>query len=129
MVNEDEKCTRMVRKKTVKECPDKTAFLDTDDKITFAKVSEIAKKEGAYLIRKLGIGREPVAVFCRKKDDNTCIFPLSCVCGKTLCTDRCITSGQKRIEKILENLMPRAIVADRESLWTCQGNSRRIVKR
>ena len=32
--------------KTVKECPDKTAFLDTDDKITFAKVSEIAKKEG-----------------------------------------------------------------------------------
>ena len=53
--------------KTVKECPDKTAFLDTDDKITFAKVSEIAKKEGAYLIRKLGIGREPVAVFAGRK--------------------------------------------------------------
>ena len=108
--------------KTVKECPDKTAFLDTEDKITFADVSEIAKKEGAYLIRKLGIGREPVAVFAGRKMITPAYFLGVVYAGRPYAPIDA-SLPDKRIEKILENLMPRAIVADRESL----GHVREIV--
>ena len=47
---------------------------------------------------------------------------MSCVCGRPYAPIDA-SLPDKRIEKILENLMPRAIVADRESL----GHAREIV--
>lgn len=100
---------------TVAKYPDKTAFSDTESSITFAQVYDIARNTGAYLIEKLGVDRTPVAVFAGRKMVTPAYFLGVVYAGRPYAPIDA-SLPDKRIEKILENLCPRAIVADRESL-------------
>lgn len=100
---------------TVEKYPDKPAFSDTESSITFAQVYDIARNTGAYLIEKLGVDRTPVAVFAGRKMVTPAYFLGVVYAGRPYAPIDA-SLPDKRIEKILENLCPRAIVADRESL-------------
>lgn len=100
---------------TVAKYPDKTAFSDTESSITFAQGYDIARNTGAYLIEKLGVDRTPVAVFAGRKMVTPAYFLGVVYAGRPYAPIDA-SLPDKRIEKILENLCPRAIVADRESL-------------
>ena len=100
---------------TVEKYPDKPAFSDTECSITFAQVYEIARNTGAYLIEQLGVDRTPVAVFAGRKMVTPAYFLGVVYAGRPYAPIDA-SLPDKRIEKILENLCPRAIVADRESL-------------
>ena len=100
---------------TVAKYPDKPAFSDTESSITFAQVYDIARNTGAYLIEKLGVDRTPVAVFAGRKMVTPAYFLGVVYAGRPYAPIDA-SLPDKRIEKILENLSPRAIVADRESL-------------
>lgn len=100
---------------TVENTPDKVAFSDTQDDITFEKVYEIAKTMGACLADSLGMDRQPVAVFAGRKMVTPAYF-LGVVYSGRPYAPIDASLPDKRIEKILENLQPKAIVADKESL-------------
>jgi glycosyltransferase involved in cell wall biosynthesis len=100
---------------TVEKYPDKPAFSDTECSITFAQVYDIARNTGAYLIEQLGVDRTPVAVFAGRKMVTPAYFLGVVYAGRPYAPIDA-SLPDKRIEKILENLCPRAIVADRESL-------------
>ena len=100
---------------TVVKYPDKPAFSDTESSITFAQVYDIARNTGAYLIEKIGVDRTPVAVFAGRKMVTPAYFLGVVYAGRPYAPIDA-SLPDKRIEKILENLCPRAIVADRESL-------------
>ena len=100
---------------TVAKYPDKPAFSDTESSITFAQVYDIARNTGAYLIEKIGVDRTPVAVFAGRKMVTPAYFLGVVYAGRPYAPIDA-SLPDKRIEKILENLCPRAIVADRESL-------------
>ena len=99
---------------TVEKYPDKPAFSDTESSITFRLVYDIARNAGAYLIEKLGVDRTPVAVFAGRKMVTPAYFLGVVYAGRPYAPIDA-SLPDKRIEKILENLSPRAIVADRES--------------
>ena len=99
---------------TVEKYPDKPAFSDTECSITFAQVYDIARNTGAYLIEQLGVDRTPVAVFAGRKMVTPAYFLGVVYAGRPYAPIDA-SLPDKRIEKILENLCPRAIVADRES--------------
>ena len=100
---------------TVTKYSDKPAFSDIESSITFAQVYDIARNTGAYLIEKLGVDRTPVAVFAGRKMVTPAYFLGVVYAGRPYAPIDA-SLPDKRIEKILENLCPRAIVADRESL-------------
>ena len=100
---------------TVEKYPDKHAFSDTECSITFAQVYDIARNTGAYLVEQLGVDRTPVAVFAGRKMVTPAYFLGVVYAGRPYAPIDA-SLPDKRIEKILENLCPRAIVADRESL-------------
>lgn len=100
---------------TVEKYPGKRAFSDTECSITFAQVYDIARNTGAYLIEQLGVDRTPVAVFAGRKMVTPAYFLGVVYAGRPYAPIDA-SLPDKRIEKILENLCPRAIVADRESL-------------
>ena len=100
---------------TVTKYSDKPAFSDTESSITFAQVYDIARNTGSYLIEKLGVDRTPVAVFAGRKMVTPAYFLGVVYAGRPYAPIDA-SLPDKRIEKILENLCPRAIVADRESL-------------
>lgn len=100
---------------TITKSPEKIAFSDTESSITFAQVYDIARNTGAYLIEKLGVDRTPVAVFAGRKMVTPAYFLGVVYAGRPYAPIDA-SLPDKRIEKILENLSPRAIVADRESL-------------
>ena len=97
---------------TVAKYPDKPAFSDTECSITFAQVYDIARNTGAYLIEQLGVDRTPVAVFAGRKMVTPAYFLGVVYAGRPYAPIDA-SLPDKRIEKILENLCPRAIVADR----------------
>ena len=100
---------------TITKSPEKIAFSDTENSITFAQVYDIARNTGAYLIEKLGVDRTPVAVFAGRKMVTPAYFLGVVYAGRPYAPIDA-SLPDKRIEKILENLCPRAIVADRGSL-------------
>lgn len=100
---------------TVAKYPDKPAFSDTESSITFRQVYDIARNTGAYLVEQLGVDRTPVAVFAGRKMVTPAYFLGVVYAGRPYAPIDA-SLPDKRIEKILENLCPRAIVADRESL-------------
>lgn len=100
---------------TVEKYPGKPAFSDTECSITFAQVYDIARNTGAYLVEQLGVDRTPVAVFAGRKMVTPAYFLGVVYAGRPYAPIDA-SLPDKRIEKILENLCPRAIVADRESL-------------
>ncbi len=106
---------------TVEKYPDKPAFSDTECSITFAQVYDIARNTGAYLIEQLGVDRTPVAVFAGRKMVTPAYFLGVVYAGRPYAPIDA-SLPDKRIEKILENLCPRAIVADRESLYLLTTN-------
>ena len=99
---------------TVAKYPDKPAFSDTESSITFRQVYDIARNTGAYLVEQLGVDRTPVAVFAGRKMVTPAYFLGVVYAGRPYAPIDA-SLPDKRIEKILENLCPRAIVADRES--------------
>lgn len=100
---------------TVEKYPDKPAFSDTECSITFRQVYDIARNTGAYLVEQLGVDRTPVAVFAGRKMVTPAYFLGVVYAGRPYAPIDA-SLPDKRIEKILENLCPGAIVADRESL-------------
>lgn len=100
---------------TVTKHPDKIAFSDTKDSITFKEVYDIARNTGTYLIEKLGVDRTPVAVFAGRRMVTPAYFLGVVYSGRSYAPIDA-SLPDKRIEKILENLQPKAIVADRDSL-------------
>lgn len=99
---------------TVAKYPDKPAFSDTESSITFRQVYDIARNTGAYLVEQLGVDRTPVAVFAGRKMVTPAYFLGVVYAGRPYAPIDA-SLPDKRIEKILENLCPGAIVADRES--------------
>ena len=100
---------------TVAKYTDKPAFSDTESSITFRQVYDIARNTGAYLVEQLGVDRTPVAVFAGRKMVTPAYFLGVVYAGRPYAPIDA-SLPDKRIEKILENLCPGAIVADRESL-------------
>ncbi len=100
---------------TVIQHPDKIAFSDTNDCISFNEVYDIARNTGTYLIDVLGIDRTPVAVFAGRRMITPAYF-LGVVYSGRPYAPIDATLPDKRLEKILKNLQPKAIIADRESL-------------
>ena len=99
---------------TVEKYLDKPAFSDTECSITFRQVYDIARNTGAYLVEQLGVDRTPVAVFAGRKMVTPAYFLGVVYAGRPYAPIDA-SLPDKRIEKILENLCPGAIVADRES--------------
>lgn len=94
---------------------DKIAFTDTNDSIDYLGVMCTAQHIGTELIAELGVGREPVAVFSGRHVLTPAYFLGVVYAGRPYAP---IDSAlpDKRIEKILENLQPKAVIADAQSV-------------
>jgi len=96
---------------TAKECPDKVAFGDENQNVTFSQFREAARRLACFLGEK-GISRQPVAVFMDKNVE--CLESMIGVAySGNFYTVLDIHMPQARIHKITGVLQPVAIVTDR----------------
>ena len=108
---------------TAERLPNKDAYVDEENRLTFLELREQSKKIGT-VIANLGISRAPVMVFMKK-----CAANISCFMGVLYSGNYYapidITMPEDRIMKILSTLHPAAILTDSSSVETvrsfCQG--------
>ena len=100
---------------TIVEKADKEVFSDIEDSLTFGELYGISRSIGSFLIKELGMDRRPVAVFAGRKVTTPAYF-LGVVYSGRAYAPIDASLPDNRIKKILENLQPKAIIADRESL-------------
>ncbi|MCM1185175.1 MAG: AMP-binding protein [Lachnoclostridium sp.] len=100
--------------KIVKEKPDKTAYSDGTDSLSFKEVYEQSRSIGSFLHRK-GIYKKPVVVFMRKSPKEVTAF-FGVVTGGCFYVpiDEEMPSG--RIQLILNNVQSPLIICDRDTL-------------
>ena len=90
--------------------PDKIAFADDDEFLTFRRTGSIAKSIGTFLAQN-GYHREPVAV-CMKKQPGTVAAFFGVVYGGCSYVPFDDETPKHRIEMILENVRPRVAICD-----------------
>lgn len=100
--------------KTVTEVPDKTAFAEDGNELTFKEVSDQAKAIGSYLAAK-GLYNEPVVIFMPKKPQTITAF-YGTIYGGCFYVPMDSEMPDYRVELILSNLKPRLIVACPETI-------------
>ena len=99
---------------TVARLPDKTAFSNAKDSISFGELYGASRSIGAHLAS-LGLYREAVAVFMDKHPKTMAAFFGVIYSG---CFYVCIDSAmpEDRVRLILENVSARAAIADAKNL-------------
>ena len=98
---------------TVGRVPDKTAFADDTETMTFAQVYRDSRAIGSALARR-GLEREPVVVFMPKHPRTVTAF-FGCVYGGSHYVPIDEEMPRFRIELILENLHARMMICHSES--------------
>lgn len=99
---------------TVKRLPDKPAFANEKDVLTFRKVYRQCRGIGTFLAGE-GLYREPVVVFMRKHPNTITAF-FGVIAAGCFYVPIDEEMPRSRIELILENLKPRAVICDRDTL-------------
>ncbi len=95
---------------TVKRKPDKTAFSDGTDALSFQELSDQSRSIGTWL-HKEGIYREPVVIFMEKHPKTVAAF-LGAVAGGCFYVPVDAEMPAARIDLILENVCARVIICD-----------------
>ncbi len=100
--------------KTVQRVPDKPAYVNERESLTFREVSDRSKAIGSFLGRQ-GHSREPVVIFMRKSPYTVTAFFGTLYAG---CFYVPIDEEMPahRIELIFENLNPRAMICDAQTI-------------
>jgi len=99
--------------KTAKRIPDKTAFSNGNESMTFGEVQTQAYAVGTALAKR-GIYREPVVIFMDKHPRTVTAFWGVIYSGSFyVCLDE--KMPRARIDAILENLKPRAVICDKRN--------------
>lgn len=93
-----------------KRFPEKTAFADESESVSFTALAELSRRGGSRLISK-GLYNEPVAVFMKKAPQVICAFFAVIYAG---CYYVPLDPGmpKHRIRMILDRLQPSAVVCD-----------------
>lgn len=93
--------------------PDKVAFSDGVDNITFSELQSRSRSIGSFLLSK-GYRRESVVVLMNKHPDTIAAFMGIIYAG---CFYVCLDSEMppRRIEMIFESLKPRAVIYDKKN--------------
>lgn len=99
--------------------PEKTAFTDGTYGITFSEFSARAKSAGTFLAEK-GFYAEPVVVFMEKHPDTINAF-MSVLYAGCFYIPIDAEMPRRRIDLILENLQPRAIICSQGTREEAQG--------
>lgn len=97
---------------TAKIFPDKIAFADEREEITFSDLQSKARRIATHLARKK-IFREPVAVFMEKSVREIVTF-LGAAYAGCFYTPIDVDMPAERVKKILQTLHPAAIVTDKK---------------
>ncbi len=103
---------------TAARLPDKVAYEGADSALTFAQVSNAARGVGSALLEK-GYTREPVVVFMKKSPEAIAAF-FGCVYAGCFYVPIDTEMPRLRIDMILENLQPRAMLCDESTLKAAQ---------
>lgn len=98
---------------TVKRVPDKIAFSNGTDSMTFSEVDHDCKAIGSYLHTK-GIYKEPVVVFMNKHPKEITAF-FGVIKGGCFYVPIDEEMPRVRIDLILENLKPRLFICDHKT--------------
>ncbi len=105
--------------KTTECLPDKIAFSDEKESITFKELEENAKRIGTYLAGYGGRNR-PIAVMMQKTPISVAAF-LGCVYSGNFYTPIDVTMPKERILSILDTLQPQVLLIDEKSSKTASG--------
>ena len=97
---------------TVPRLPDKIAYSDGTDHMTFAELFHNARAAGSALAQK-GYYRRPIAVLMKKHPNTVAAF-YGCVYAGCFYVPLDIEMPTSRIELILENAKPAAIITDKK---------------
>ena len=97
---------------TAPRLPDKIAYSDGTDDLTFAELSHHAKALGSALAQR-GYYRRPLAVLMKKHPNTVAAF-YGCVYAGCFYVPLDIEMPTSRIELILENAKPAAIITDQK---------------
>lgn len=103
---------------TVLEAPDKTAFSDGKDSLTFLEVYRQSRAVGSWLYRK-GIYKKPVAVFMNKHPKTVAAF-LGVITGGCFYVPVDLEMSPMRIEMILQNVGTRILICDEDTYKTAK---------
>lgn len=98
---------------TVKRVPDKLAFANESEGLTFIQVYEQHRAIASFLANK-GIYKEPVVVFMNKHPKTIVAF-FGAIAGGNFYVPIDEEMPRVRIDLILENLKPRAIICDEKT--------------
>lgn len=99
---------------TANRLPDKVAFEDVDNTITFKEISDRAKAIGSALTEKVDV-RQPIIVISGRNVYTPTIF-LGIVYAGCFYAPLDTTAPIVRLNKIIENTKPALIIADKENL-------------
>ena len=99
---------------TAPRLPDKVAYADDNCELTFSQVYNASRSIGSALSNK-GYYNEPIVVFMAKKPQTIATF-FGCVYGGNYYIPIDPEMPRFRIELIFQNLNPKAVICDEESL-------------
>lgn len=99
---------------TAPRLPDKVAYADDSCELTFSQVYNASRSIGSALSNK-GYYNEPIVVFMAKKPQTIATF-FGCVYGGNYYVPIDPEMPRFRIELIFQNLNPKAVICDEESL-------------
>ena len=97
---------------TAPRLPNKIAYSDGTDNLTFSELSQHARALGSALAKK-GYYRRPIAVLMKKHPSTVATF-YGCVYAGCFYVPLDIEMPTSRIELILENAKPAAIITDQK---------------
>ena len=98
----------------VKQCPDKVAFANEKEELTFREVYEQTRSVGTFLHRR-GIYKEPVIVFMNKHPKTITAF-FGVIAGGCFYVPIDEQMPVSRINLILENVKPRLMICDAKTI-------------
>jgi len=103
----------------VKICPDKIAYANETDGLSFKTVYDNARAIGTFLHNE-GRYKEPIVVFMRKHPDTIVAF-LGVVYGGCYYVPIDNEMPRHRIELIFQNLKPRSVICDESTVDSIKG--------
>ena len=103
---------------TAREKPDKTAYSDGTDSLTFGEVYQRSRSIGSYLHAR-NIYKKPVVVFMRKSPDEIAAF-MGAITGGCFYVPVDEEMPSARIQLILDNVQPPLVICDESTLETAK---------
>lgn len=105
--------------RTVKRCPEKTAFAGEKQALTFRQLYDQARAIGSFLYRE-GLYRQGVAVFMKKQPRTVAAF-LGAIYGGSFYVPLDEEMPRHRIELIFQTLRPGAVICDENTEGLASG--------